>query len=188
MDSRRSFELLPFSPPGDAIGRVCGQIHVTAARLMLHYRLEGATRKWRFPPGREAGMPPQRRNGLWRSTCCECFFGPADESRYWEVNVSPSGHWNLYHFSSYRTGMTAEQRIDEIPAVISRHDDHCLEVHAGFSLRGLPLLEIRMLRIAVAVIVEEKTGAMHYFALTHPDAHADFHHPGSFTLKVPVEK
>ncbi len=45
-----------------------------------------------------------RQDFLWNAPCFECFFSMNNEanSPYLEVNFSPIGYFNIYHFDSYR--------------------------------------------------------------------------------------
>ena len=52
-----------------------------------------------------------RRDHLWESTCFEAFLAPAGRPEYWEVNLSPSGDWNVYRFDGERQGMRPEPRV-----------------------------------------------------------------------------
>ena len=58
-----------------------------------------------------AAASPQRRDELWQSTCLELFIAQPNEPRYWEINLSPSGDWNIYRLSGYRQGLQAEPSI-----------------------------------------------------------------------------
>ena len=44
---------------------------------------------------------PRRRDRLWEETCLELFLGEEGSERYWEFNLSPAGHWNVYRFEFY---------------------------------------------------------------------------------------
>lgn len=47
----------------------------------------------------------QRRDELWQSTCFEAFFAEPGQERYWEINLAPNGHWNVYRLDRYRQGL-----------------------------------------------------------------------------------
>ena len=75
-----------------------------------------------------AAASPQRRDGLWQSTCLELFIAQPNEPRYWEINLSPSGDWNVYRLSGYRQGLQAEPFIERISlnsqSAADRHQLH----------------------------------------------------------------
>lgn len=80
-------------------------------RLEIRWVLSGDLRQLRLP---EAVEEPQRLDALWTSTCLECFLArPAQES-YWELNLSPAGHWNLYRLEGYRQGLRPEPAIQRL--------------------------------------------------------------------------
>ena len=73
--------------------------------LTVRWILSGDLQQLRLP---EPVEEPQRLDELWTSTCLECFLArPADEG-YWELNLSPAGHWNLYRLDGYRQGLRPE--------------------------------------------------------------------------------
>ena len=47
----------------------------------------------------------ERKDGLWQTTAFELFIGEKDSSRYIELNLAPTGDWNVYEFTSERQGM-----------------------------------------------------------------------------------
>ncbi|MEL0340336.1 MAG: hypothetical protein VXA52_09230, partial [Synechococcus sp.] len=61
-----------------------------------------------------AAASPQRRDELWQSTCLELFIAQPNEPRYWEINLAPSGDWNVYRLDGYRQGLQAEPAIQRI--------------------------------------------------------------------------
>jgi hypothetical protein len=60
-----------------------------------------------------------------------------------------------------------------------------LELTATAHLAGLaPLCAARVLRVALAVVIEEQDGRLAYWALHHPPGNPDFHHPENFALEL----
>jgi hypothetical protein len=81
--------------------------------LKVRWILSGDLQQLRLP---EPVEEPQRLDELWTSTCLECFLArPADEG-YWELNVSPAGHWNLYRLDGYRQGLRPEASLQHLPS------------------------------------------------------------------------
>ena len=58
---------------------------------------------------------PARRDRLWEETCFEFFLAVKNSPRYWEFNLSPAGHWNVYRFADYRQGMQEEPAFASLP-------------------------------------------------------------------------
>src|SRR5690606_23859440 len=82
-----------------------GTVTRTDGLLSIHYTLRGTLSLVQLPP---TTAPAQRRQRLWEQTCFESFLAPAASEAYWEVNLSPAGHWNVYRFDAYRGGMREE--------------------------------------------------------------------------------
>lgn len=58
-----------------------------------------------FATNNEDKIAQLQQDFLWQHSCYELFlaFDNAKDSPYLEINVSPSGAFNLYHFDGYRT-------------------------------------------------------------------------------------
>lgn len=152
--------------------------------LRLRYRLAGDSAGLAIPAANPA---PERRDELWRHTCCEVFLAEGGGPAYWEGNFSPAGDWALYHFTAYRQGMTAPA-ITRPPAITVSRDPACLQLRAELDLAGLGWPNPEQPeppRLALAAVVATRAGAPSYWALRHPPGPPDFHHPDSFTLRLP---
>lgn len=121
-----------------------------------------------------------RRDLLWEHTCFEAFLGLPDQKDYWELNVSPSGDWNLYRFSGYRENGVPEPAI---PAPVVRVQP------SAFGLRCSVHVDLRQFwprsvvpHIGLTMVVEELGGALSYWALSHPGDEADFHDRRGFLI------
>jgi len=125
---------------------------------------------------------PLRKHGLWEETCLEFFLAVKDVRPYWEVNLSPSGHWNVYRFSAYREGMHEEATFTSLPFRVERgKDSFLLDV-------GLPLDRIvspeTHLEVGVSAVIKLRNNQMTYWALSHPGQKPDFHNRESFIAKL----
>lgn len=167
--------------PASAVRSINVDVSMTVeGALRLRYLLEGELEQLMIPPG----ISPGRADELWRHTCFEAFIAASGSSAYREFNFSPSTQWAAYGFTRYRREMTPLQCDSSLP-VEARCSNGCLELEAIISRTALGRLpgsgEIRM---ALAAVVEEKRGGISYWALAHPSASPDFHHPGSFALHL----
>ena len=140
-----------------------------------------------LPSHAPATVPPasvpiqgERRDGLWKHSCFEAFIGLPGSEQYWELNVSPLGHWNLYSFESYR--QAGSGFVEALPpSVTVRHtqrDCRCdvvLDLGSWWPSEGMPDLGLTM-------VVEEINGRLSYWALSHPGDTADFHDRRSFLI------
>ncbi len=154
--------------------------------LALTFRLDGDLARVRVPSPR----PTTITRDLWRHTCCEAFVAVDGVPAYHEFNVSPSGEWMAHAFSGYRLGGPLDDETLAPRIVVQRAGDRlCVEVR-------IPLARLSQrhvnapLRLGLAVVVEATDGTLSSWALRHPGATPDFHHPGAFALRLeppPVE-
>ncbi|HEY9898689.1 MAG TPA: DOMON-like domain-containing protein [Pantanalinema sp.] len=159
--------------------RVCGKARREGAALHLSWRLEG-------PPGSLAlplpAARPERRRELWEETCFEFFLASPERPGYWEFNLSPAGHWNVFHFDDYRAGMTDETAFEALPFTVSNRPEAC-EVSVCIDPTELGLAAAPWL-LAVSTVVAEPGGRVTYWALSHPGTQPDFHHPDAFGVRL----
>jgi hypothetical protein len=157
---------LTLSPHPATPCRALRQIVVTAARhgavLMLDYDLSGDIDALILPKP----VTPQRRDGLWRHTCCEAFVGVA-AAQYCELNFAPSGEWAAYRFDDYRIGM--RELIAAPPRIVTTQSAHGLRISATAPLAETPLF------VGFACVIEERDGTLSYWALAHSGDKPDFH-------------
>jgi hypothetical protein len=111
---------------------------------------------------------PLRRDNLWKHTCLELFIHPPASRAYTELNITPSGHYNLYRFDDYRTGQTPLS-IATPPTITS----HVTPTVATFDIT-LPALAPPV-ALGPAVILEHLDNTLSYWALSHPSTSPDFH-------------
>lgn len=116
-----------------------------------------------------------RQNDLWRSTCFEVFVETSDGYR--EYNLSPSSEWASYRFEGYRQGMR--------PAPESVVSKGIRFEGLGARLEAHLELPDNARRLGLSAVIQTTDGGMSYWALAHPSAKPDFHHPDSFVLDLP---
>lgn len=178
-------ELVPFGG-GDGDRRREPPCTVSAAvarertTLALGFALEAERGALRIPERKPAAA---RRDGLWRATCFEAFVAPSGDAAYWEVNVAPSGDWNVYRFAGYRTGMAPEERLATLASSLETRDGG-LVLRAALELGAIPELAGRALDVGLAAVVELGDGTLAYFALRHGGAQPDFHRRDGLVLRV----
>ncbi|MEW5744868.1 MAG: DOMON-like domain-containing protein [Nitrospirota bacterium] len=178
--SSRSFALKPF--PAD--GR-CPDIAITGAvarrphTLSVSCAITGPLSAIAVP---EPGGVPGRKDRLWEETCLEFFLAAKNSGGYWEFNLSPSGHWNVYRFTAYRQGMREEPAFTSLPFSIDIEPDSLrlsLELDMGSIIPGDQALEV-----AVSAVIKTAEGSTTYWALTHPGPQPDFHRRDSFIIEL----
>jgi hypothetical protein len=125
---------------------------------------------------------PTRQDELWQETCCEFFLGIKNSPRYWEFNLSPAGHWNVYRFDDYRQRMQQETAVTALPFSVERETDK-LKLFLKLNLSEF-ISPQQPLDVGVTAVIKLLTGEVTYWALTHPGEQADFHRRDSFILKL----
>ena len=135
----------------------------------------------------------ERRDELWKTTCLEFFFGAKDKKNYYEMNLSPSGNWNLYAFDAYRSGMRPATGAEIALIKVERSVKEDTIIWQG-SLRPTASTENDPtslltsggggLVMGAAVVMEYNTGDKDYWALAHAGRKPDFHLRESFRLAL----
>jgi hypothetical protein len=178
------FFLKPFpgegNPAGIAIG---GSIARSADALSVRCEVRGDLSKVSIPLAAEA---PRRQDRLWEETCLELFLGTTDSAEYWEVNLSPSGHWNVYRFDKYREGMREEPGITSLPFQVRTQPD-ALRLSLDLDLRKILPQVQGAVEAGVCAVLRPVAGKTSHWALTHPASRPDFHRRDGFALILPGE-
>jgi hypothetical protein len=156
----------------------------SGADLSLAYSLDADLSHVRVPPTAFA----RRTDELWRHTCFEAFLafsgGGGVQDAYYELNFAPSRAWASYRFDAYRQGMM-EAGGDWVPEILTRRLPQQLQLSVHVNLSALAVALARGgVRLGLAAVIEDASGALSYWALRHPPGRADFHHPGGFVLEL----
>jgi hypothetical protein len=160
-----------------------GHVRCTeSSALGISFTLKGDIALLRIPQS----ATPRRADGLWQHTCFETFIGVKDSPAYYEFNFSPSGEWAAYAFREYRDGGPIDD--DQLnPRIVVQKEAETLELHSVIRLDRLSKIQPgSILRLGLAAVVEDINGRLSYWALKHPPAKPDFHHPDNFTLEIPL--
>jgi hypothetical protein len=147
-----------------------------AGALLLFYRLTGAIGDLRIPPV----VAPARANELWRHTCFEAFVRPGLGEAYYEFNLAPSTQWAAYRFDGNRSGMRVAAEI-ATPRIEVECAPERFALQAALALDALPS---GRWRIGLAIVIEDASGRLSYWALAHPPGKADFHHADCFAREI----
>lgn len=117
---------------------------------------------------RRGSAAGQRRDGLWRHTCCELFARDARVAGpYLEFNFSASGDWAAYAFDAPRQGMRAHD-WGGAPMIVAERGGLLVRVSLSRMALG------RYLTLSPTVVLETAAG-FGYWALRHPPGPPDFH-------------
>jgi hypothetical protein len=159
---------------------ITGSISLNSGILVIRYILTGPLAK--LVISKPEGFPV-RRDNLWEETCFEFFLAPINSERYWEFNLSPAGHWNVYRFESYRFGMQSEPAFQSLPSTVQRRPD-ALHISLESDLTRIIPLSDHAVTVGISAVMKPISGEMEYWALTHPVEKADFHRRDSFLIKL----
>lgn len=170
-------DLVPFNNDCENGVHVRCSVSLSSGSLDLKYDLSGNLSDLILPPhtGRQI-----RKDGLWEETCFECFFRLNEGQEYWEVNLSPSGGWNVYSFSDYRENRREEKRVGILSLECSRD-------MSAFSLCcALPLYKLienpGRINIGLSSILLCSQNGRMFYALSHPASKPDFHEKSGWSL------
>lgn len=168
----------PDLPAPDGV-RISGVVRREGPFLHLEWRLDAPEGTVAVPG---SASSPERRRDLWEATCFEFFLASPGRPGYWEFNLAPSGHWNVFRFEGYRTGMADASAFQALPFHVSREAGGCT-ASARIDLSALGLAADAW-SLAVSTVVAEHAGRVTYWALAHPGDAPDFHHPDAFGLRL----
>lgn len=176
---------LPHPPDLTVSGQARRQGGPQSDRLELVWRLAGDLEALVLP---EPSPSRRRCDGLWQTTCLEAFWGFAGQEPYWELNLAPSGDWNLYRLSHYRGPLTPVTLVVP-PAWKERRSARELEVAVDLDLSevaGGDELEVATLplEISLTAVIDQGDQGVSYWALAHTGAEPDFHRRDSFWLRL----
>lgn len=132
----------------------------------------------------------EQKNELWKTTCFEFFLKEKNNSRYYEFNLNPSGFWNFYRFSDYRTDMRSALKSPPI-SIIQKNINNkkyifTVEIKLSFlqKLMGNPRIQWSDILIKPTLILKNKNNNIEYWAPSHPPGKADFHSSEGF---IPID-
>jgi hypothetical protein len=180
----RAFALRPFGRPAAELGlALTGRLARQGEWLRVLYLLRGDLDAVCWPEARSGAA--ERADGLWQHTCFELFLAAEGAAPYWEVNLSPSGAWNLYRLDAYRRGLRPESDRVALPFVLRRTAEGVeLELELALPADLARACQERALRLGVSAVIERREGELSYWALAHGGAEADFHRREDFLLRL----
>ncbi|BBD68400.1 hypothetical protein NIES4072_42870 [Nostoc commune NIES-4072] len=177
--SEQIFSLQPFSSTKSLPNlKIAGNIARNGNQLAIRYMLEGNLKEIAIAP---PSNTPSRKHELWEDTCFEFFLGIKDSAQYWEFNLSPAGHWNVYRFDGYRQGMQEETAFEKLPFNVQNQADGLILV-LDVDLDKIISAE-QAVELGITTVIKNRNGEVTYWALTHQGVKADFHLRDSFILE-----
>ena len=160
--------LYPFDPGSAPEVNLAGAIFRQDDRLKAEFRLAG-TGHLHVP---SLSSSPFRGDDLWKQTCFELFLASTGSESYREVNLCPSGAWNLYRFDRYRQGMR-EETIDCLRYRFLPEAD-ILVLRIEIDLNPLRLKD-KALKVNPCAVLLSREKKLSHWAFSHPGSRLDFH-------------
>ena len=161
----------------NTVRTITGQACWAGETLELKFVLTGNLDRLLIPPIRS----PRRADRLWEHTCFEAFLAMNDRTEYYEFNFAPSREWAGYFFHNYRNRDPGESPDLEPTITVQSAGEHLqldVVVHPRMFLLDAEL------RLGLSAVIEEKNGALSYWALKHPPGKPDFHLADNFALNL----
>jgi hypothetical protein len=163
--------------------RCCAAIQIEAAVtrsssfcLEFSYVVTGQLKELSIPPTTIS----KRAENLWRHTCFEAFIQTA-QTEYYEFNFAPTLAWAAFRFTGYRCGKSFAEI--PIPAIVVHSDPDRYLLQASLNLESIYLPEQPLWHLGVSAVIEDKMGALSYWALAHASDKPDFHRSESFVYE-----
>jgi len=204
--------LQPFeAPPRPITLEAEWKLHQTnnQTHLSLIYRLRGALNEIHLPV--EPLLSSQSRaHELWKDTCFEWFLKTNSKTQYWEFNIAPTGQWNFYELSDYRSNLqespliSACQLRSEVHSIPTskNHSDNSVHEASQLDEKGFGVYSLYFnaslhsffnqpteiqcqWSMALTAVIRWKSGQTSYYSLQHPKDKPDFHHPAGFQVSLP---
>jgi hypothetical protein len=105
---------------------------------------------------------------LWKQTCFECFFFDENSEKYFEVNVSLDGEYDLMSFKKYREQSNQAAPI-QVSDLIVKNDQKFVVV--SYKLRT----EFKSSHQLSPAVILSTHNYQKFFALRHSKIKPDFH-------------
>ena len=175
------FSLKPFQGKRDRPDiRISGTIGRRTGTLSFRCAVQGDISELAIPL---TEGPPARKDRLWEATCLELFLAIPGSRGYWEFNLSPAGHWNVYRFASYRKGRREEPAFSSLPFGM-RSGPGSLRLSVDLDL-GKILPADGSVEAGVCAVIRTTAGGTSHWALAHPGPRPDFHRREGFAPILP---
>lgn len=171
----KNFKLISYED-NNSVG-IKGAVRRTGSTLSVWYQLCDVENRVKFTE-----FAPTRQDNLWQHTCFELFCGKRGSPEYWEMNITPSGAWNIYAFSSERSEMRQEEKIDNVRSSVYKSSDSVI-LHCNVDIERI-LPKHSVVEVGVSCVVAFTDCQKGHWALTHNKGVPDFHDRSAFLLHI----
>lgn len=152
-----------------------GTLILNSNKLSLHFKISGALKSYSFPKKEKL----KRANELWRATCFELFLANSKTKIYYEINISPTLHWNIYRLETYRA--EPKELIVSSEAIIKiREDEQSYEINFELECKELDLAEFDQYNLAVILLNNQNE--REFWTIRPMGKSPDFHDRDGFSL------
>ena len=141
--------------------------------ISLHFKISGAVKKYQIPLKENL----KRANNLWKATCFELFLANSKTQSYYEINISPTLHWNIYRLETYRAE-PKELISSSKPIIEIKEDEKSYEIDFELECKELDLVEFDQYNLAVILL--NKQNEREFWAVNPVGERPDFHDRGGF--------
>ncbi|MGL1932349.1 MAG: DOMON-like domain-containing protein [Desulfotalea sp.] len=124
----------------------------------------------------------KREKDLWKNTCFELFLSRENQKQYLEINLSPSGAWNVYAFDDYRLGMREDLSLEHLN-IQTRYESGLFTLQCKLAINKKSF-DNKPLQVGVAAVLAHPESLNTYWALKHNCDLPDFHDRSSFTFDL----
>ena len=168
----RNFSLQPFGAGKPASPfAITGTISRRDTCLSISYLLTGPLQDLVIAPPADK---PARQWVLWEHTCLELFLAPRDAPDYWEFNLSPAGHWNLFRLDRLSPGYSGGAGLPGAALYRPLGRPETLTLALKVDLAAIIPAD-RSLEAGISAVLQARDGRLSFWALTHPGREPDFH-------------
>ncbi len=128
----------------------------------------------------------ERVDNLWEHTCFEAFIALENSPQYLEVNLAPSGQWNIYEFKSYRASRLEAEQVTCKPLVLRAKTNFNMQTKIDLSAVSWIKNSKKDVDVQLGLtgVIELKNKLKSYCALTHKSEKPDFHRKESFIFRL----
>ena len=150
-----------------------GILTLSSNKISLHFKITGVLKNYQFPQIDKL----KRANELWKATCFELFLANSKTKIYYEINISPTLHWNIYRLETYRAE-PKELIVSSEPLIEIREDEESYEIDFELECKELNLAEFDQYNLAVILLNIENE--REFWAVNLVGESPDFHDRGRF--------
>lgn len=172
------FELKPFVQI-DTTVKLFAEAHFNNGLLSLqfelhnpHYEIENPFQELHL-----LASDSNRTHQLWKETCFEMFWSPRNQEKYWELNISSAGLWNIYEFSAYRSPQPPLETKNWLLHSIHSNTTR-MQVELFSSIYKSEIFDMNF-----SAVLKYKNSELSYWSVQHAKMKADFHQRDLFAIQ-----